>query len=82
MFGVALLPSRPGRNRTHNLLFWRQALYQLSYWPLKCAGGSFTRARTGYLLALLCLAVERMLPAMGAVFVHFETIWIIAFILF
>jgi len=54
----------------------------LSYWPLKCAGGSFTRARTGYLLALLCLAVERMLPAMGAVFVHFETIWIIAFILF
>ena len=32
--------SRPGRNRTHSLLFWRQALCQLSYWPILLCGCS------------------------------------------
>jgi len=54
----------------------------LSYWPLICAGGSFTPARTGCLLALLRLAVERVLLAVIAEFIHLKTIWIIAFILF
>lgn len=75
--------SRPGRNRTHSLLFWRQALCQLSYWPiLLCGCGEKISASALQSPKLLRLLMQSMLFAAGAVFLYFYTAGIIAPIFF
>ena len=75
--------SRPGRNRTHSLLFWRQALCQLSYWPiLLCGCSEKLYAPALQSPKLLRLLVQSMLFAAGAVFLYFYTTGIIAPIFF
>ena len=75
--GRTALSDRPGRNRTHNLRFWRPLLYQIELlaYSRQCHAPSFMRDTGHYLFGF---AVQRMRATARTELFQFDTRRVIA----